>query len=107
MPLGSVLSLQAIAEPPFVLPLMTTFIPDRSVGQIDSDYKSDLGLEIADCQVADEGIRDMEHDSDEEDILQAPARGRPASQDTIPGAGRLLRNLDDYRELNQTITDDP
>ena len=50
-----ILSLQAIADPTAVSPWTTTFVPDRSIGQIDSAYESDLGLEIADCQVAKKG----------------------------------------------------
>jgi len=57
-------------EPTSVSPRTTTCVPDRSVGQIDSAYESDLGLEIADCQVADEGMGDMQHNSDKEDISQ-------------------------------------
>jgi len=48
----------------------------------------------------------MWHDSDEEDISQPPARRRPSSQETIPGAGRPLGDVDDYRDLNQTMADD-
>jgi len=60
-----VLSLQAIADPTLVSPQKTRFVPDRRVGQIDSDSGSDLGLEIAYCQVADQGMGDMRHNSDE------------------------------------------
>jgi len=102
-----VLSLPAIADPTAVSPLTTIFVPDRSVGQIDSNYKFDLGLEIADCQVADEGMGDMQDDSDAEDISQPPARRRPSSQDTILGAGRPLGDVDNYRELNPTIANFP
>jgi len=52
-------------DPTSVSPRTTTFVPDRSVGQIDSDYKSDIRLEIPDCQVADDGMDDMWHNSDE------------------------------------------
>jgi len=48
----------------------------------------------------------MRHNSDEEGISQPPVHGRPSSQDTTPGAGIPLGNVDDYRELNQTIADD-
>jgi len=102
-----VLSLQAIADPTSVSPWTTPFVPDSSVSQIDLDYESDLGLEIADCQVPDEGMGDMGHSSDMEDISQPPARGCPSSQDTIPVAGRLLSDVNEYRELNQTMADDP
>jgi len=101
------LSLQAIVDPTSVSPRTTTFVLDRSVGQINSDNESDLGLEIADCQVADEGMGDMLHKSDPEDISQPPACGRPLSQDTILYAGRPLGDVDAYRELNQTMDDDP
>jgi len=90
-----VLSLQAIADPTSVSLRMTTFVPDRSVGQIESNQESDLGLEVADFQVADEGMGDMQHDSDVEDISQAPVSGHPSSQDTIAGAGRPLGDVDD------------
>jgi len=49
----------------------------------------------------------MRHNSDDEDISQPPARGRPLSQDTIPGAGRLISAVDNYSEHNQTMADDP
>jgi len=47
----------------------------------------------------------MRHNSDKEDISQPPARVRPSSQDTIPGAGRPLDDVDDYRELTQIMAD--
>jgi len=103
----SVLSLQAIADPTSVSLRMTTFIPNRNVSQSDSDYKSDLRLESADCQVVAEGRGDMQYDSDMEGISQPPARGHLSSQDTIPGAERPGGNVDNYRELNHTKADEP
>ena len=38
----------------------------------------------------------MLDDSDVGDISQPPVRGHPSSQDTIPGAGRPLGDVDDY-----------
>jgi hypothetical protein len=79
-------------------------VDDRS----DSDYESDPGREIIDCDSAsDESDNDMQHDSDAEDILQPPNRGSPSSQQTIPGAGRILGNAIGYVEHNQAMTDDP
>jgi len=49
----------------------------------------------------------MRHYSDEEDISQPAACGRPLSQNTIPGAGRPLGDVNDYSVLNQTMADDP
>ena len=93
-------------DPTSVSRQTTTFAPDRSLCQIDSDYESDLGLEIADCQVADEGMGDMLHNSDEEDISQPIVRGRASSQDTIPCEGKPLGVVHDHRELNQRMADD-
>jgi len=101
-----VLSLPPIADPILVSPRMTTCLRDRNISQIDCDYEFALGLEIADCQAADEGMSDMQHDSDNENIFQTRAQGGRASQDTIPGAGRPLGDLNDYRELNHTMADD-
>ena len=52
-------------------------------------------------------IYDMLHDSDEKDVSELHAHGSPSSQDTIPGAGRPLSNVDGYRELNQAMADGP
>jgi len=49
----------------------------------------------------------MQHNSGEEDIFQPLTHGHPSSQDTIVGAGRPLGDLDNYRELNETLEDDP
>jgi len=103
----SILSLEAIAHQTSISMRTITIVPDRSVRQIASDYKSDLGLEIADCQVAHEGMGDMRHNSDEEEISQLPAHRSPSSQDSIPGAGSPLGDVDNYRKLNQTMADDP
>ena len=76
--------------------------------QSDSDYESDPRQEIIDCNSAsDETDDDMQHDSDAEDILQPPDQGSPSSQNTIPGAGRILGNVIGYVEHNRAMTDDP
>ena len=67
-----------------VSPQTTTFISDRSISQIDSYYDPDLGLEIAECQVADEVMGNMWYKEDEKDITQPPACGHTLSQDSIP-----------------------
>ena len=49
----------------------------------------------------------IQHDSKDEVISQQPVGEHLWSQATIPGAGRLLAHVDDYRELNQTMVVNP
>jgi len=91
-----VVSLQPIADKTSLSPVTPTFVHDTSISRIHSDYESDLGLEIAHCQVADAGMGDMQYNSEEKDISQTPGDGHPSSQDTIPGAGRPLSGFNDY-----------
>jgi len=48
----------------------------------------------------------MQYDSDEEDFSQLPHRGRPSSQESIPGAGRALGDVAGSTELNESMQDD-
>jgi len=64
-------------------------------------------LEIADCYAASNDPGDIQHDSDVEDLSQRPDRGRSSSQDSIPGAGRALRDVAGYTELIESMKDDP
>jgi len=49
----------------------------------------------------------MQNDSDTEEICHRPVRVRPAVQETIPCAGRRVRKVAGYTELNKAMTDDP
>src|SRR5437879_1527257 len=75
----------------------------------DSDYESDLGLEITDCNsVGSETDNEIEYDSDAEDSDILPLdTGSPSSQKTILGAGRAIGDVAGYAELNQAMKDDP
>ena len=75
----------------------------------DSDYESDLGLEITDCDsVGSETDNEIEHDPDTEDPdILPPDTGSPSSQKTILGAGRAIGDVAGYAELNQAMKDDP
>ena len=64
-------------------------------------------LEIADCYAASNDPGDMQEDSDEDDLSQPPDRGRPFSQERIPGAGRALGDVAGYTELNDSMKNDP
>ena len=99
------LSLRAIVDT--TLPGLRAFAPNENSNQCDSDYESDPMLEIADCYAASNDPGDMQHDSDEEDFSQPPDRGRPSSQESIPGAGRALGDVAGYTELNEAMIDDP
>lgn len=108
--LDIVLSLRAIADA--TSPGLPVFVPDENINQSDSDYESDHWLEVADCHSAssesdDDDDDDMQNDSDAEDVSHPPVRGRPSSQETIPGAGRALGDVINYTELNRAMTDDP
>jgi len=63
-------------------------------------------LEIADCYAASNDPGDMQHDSDEKDLSQPLDRGRPSSQESIPGAGRALGDVAGYTELHESMKDD-
>ena len=89
------------------LPGLRSFSLDENSDQGDSDYESDLMLEIANCYAASNDPGDMQHDSDEEDFSQPPDRGRPSSQEGIRGAGRALGDVAGYTELNEAMMDDP
>ena len=89
------------------LPGLRPFAPDENSDQGDSDYESHLMLEIADCYAASNVPGDMQDDSEEEDFSQSPDRGRPSSQESIPGAGRALGDVAGYTELNEAMIDDP
>jgi hypothetical protein len=118
---SDILSLQATVEQTLRVP--TAFvrgknpnqtnisITNRPLGDLsDSDYESDPSPEIIDCDsysASDTTDDDIRYDSDGEDIFQPPAQGRPLSQQTIPGAGRILGDVAGYAELNQAMMDDP
>src|SRR5437868_13613817 len=118
---SDILSLQAIVEQTLRVP--TAFvrgenpnqtnisITNRPLGDLsDSDYESDPSPEIIDCNsysASDTTDDDIRYDSDGEDIFQPPAQGCPLSQQTIPGAGRILGDVAGYAELNQAMMDDP
>ena len=79
------LSLCAIVDT--TLPRLRAFAPDENSDENHSDYESDPMPEIADCYTASNDPGDMQHDSDKEEFSQPPDRGRPSSQESIPGAG--------------------
>lgn len=93
-------SLRAIAGPTPQGP--TDFVRDENVEHSDSDYESDLSLEITSSEFED----NLRSDSDFEDVSQ-PDRGRPSSQEVIRDAGKALGDVPGYTELNRAITDDP
>jgi len=99
------LSLRAILDT--TLAGLRALAPDGNRDQGDSDYESDLMLVIADCYAASNDPGDMQHEEDEEDLSQLPDRGRPSSQESIPGAGRALGDVAGYTELNESLQDDP
>jgi len=66
MHLDILLSLRAVVDPTF---------PDENIDQSDSDYESDLMMEIADCHGACHDLDDIQHESDLEDVSQPPDRG--------------------------------
>ena len=99
------LSLHAIVDT--TLPGLRAFAPEEHSDQGDSDHESDPMLEIADCYAASNDPGDMHHDSNEEDLSQLPDRGRPSSQESIPGAGRALSDVADYTDHNGCMKDDP
>jgi len=86
---------------------LRAFAPDQNSDQGDSDYESDPMQENADCYAASNDPGDMQHDSDEEDLSQPLDRGRPSSQESIPGAGRAPGDVAGYTELNESMKDDP
>jgi len=98
MHLDILLSLRAVVDPA---------LRDETIDQSDSDYESDPMPEIADCHGASNDLDDIQYDSDPEDGLQPPDRGRPSSQQIIPDAGRALSDVAGYTELNKAMADDP
>ena len=87
---------------------LRAFAADENRDQCDSDYESDPMLEIADCYATSNNPGDdMQHDSGEEDFSQPPDRGRPSSQESIPGPGRELGDVASYTKLNEAMIDDP
>lgn len=106
MHLDIVLSLRAIADATSQGP--PVFVPEENIDLTDSDYESDHRPEIPDCHAVGREIDDdMPNDSDAEDVSHPPVRARPLSQETIPGAGRVLGDVAGYTELNRAMTDDP
>ena len=99
------LSLRAIVDT--ILPGLRAFAPDENSHHCHFDYKFDPMLKIADCYVASNNPGDIQHDSDKEDISLPPDCGRPSSQESIPGAGRVLRDVTSYTKLNEAMVDDP
>ena len=99
------LSLPAIVDT--TLPGLRAFAPDENSDQEYSEYKSHLMLEIADCYAASNVPGDMKHDSEEDDFSQPPDRGRPSSQESIPGTGKALGDVAGYTELNESMINDP
>ena len=65
------------------LPGLRAFVSNENSNQCDSDYESDLMLEIADCYAASNDPGDMQHDSDEEDFSQPPDRGCPSDRKSV------------------------
>jgi len=99
-----VLSLSGIADAASMRP---TFVRDELENQTSSDYESDCRLEIPDFHTTS-GERDhMQNDSDTEEVSHPPVHVRPLCQETIPSAGRPLREVAGYTELNKAMTDDP
>src|SRR5207302_4130723 len=72
--------------------LITTTTNCLTNQESNSDYESDLGLEITDCDsVGSETDNEIEHDLDTEDPDILPSdTGSPSSQKTILGAGRAI-----------------
>jgi len=89
------------------LPGLRAFAADENSDQGDSDYESHAMLEIADCYAARNDPRDIQHDSDEEDLSLPPDCGRPSRQESIPRTGRALGDVTGYTELNESMKDDP
>ena len=81
--------------------------PDENSDQCNSDYESDLMLDIGDCYAASNDPGDMQYGSDKADFSQPPERGHPSSQESIPGADRALGSVAGYTELNEGMIDDP
>jgi len=71
-----------------------------------SEYESDLRLEIANIHTASGEIDHMHNDSDTEDLSHPPVGTHASSQETIPGTGRPLGKVAGYTELNKAMTDD-
>jgi len=106
MHLDIVLSLRVNAD--LTSPGPPAFVRNENINQSDSDYESDHRLEIADCRAASSEIDDnMQNNSDAEDVSHPPVCGRPSSQETISGAGRVLSDVADHTKLNRAMTDDP
>ena len=99
------LSLPAILDR--TLTGLRAFAPDESCDQRDSEYESDPMLEIADCYAASDDSGDMQHDSDKEDLSQPLDRGRPSSQESIPGTGRAVGEVAGIMEHNEAVIDYP
>ena len=99
------LSLCAIVDT--TLPGLRAFAPDEKRDQGHSDYESDPMLDIADFYAASNDPGDMQHDSDKKYFSQPPGRGCPYSQESIPGAGRVLGDVAGYTELKESMKDDP
>ena len=87
--------------------MQPTFVHDELETLTHSDYESDCKLEIPDFHSASGEIDGRQNDSDTEEICHRPVRVRPAGQETIPCAGRRVREVAGYTELNKAMTDDP
>ena len=89
------------------IPGLRAFALDENSNQGDSDYESDLMLEIADCYTPSNDPGDMQHDSDEEDFSRPLDRWCPPRQESIPGASRALGDVAGYTELIEAMIADP
>jgi len=81
-----------------------TFVRDELENLTVSDYESESRLEVTDFHTASGEIDDMQTDSDTEDVSRPLVRMRPSRQETIPCAGRPLREVAAYTELNKAMT---
>ena len=91
---------QSTLQPP-------AFREHENVDPDDSDDESDPEVEIEDQGAYNNIENDRQDDSDAEDTSEPWGRGRPSSQEIIPGAGRRLGDVVNYTELNLATTNDP
>ena len=72
-----------------------------------SENESDCRLEISDFHTASGEIDDMQNDSETKEVSHPPVRMRPSGQETLPCAGKPLREAASNTEFNKALADDP
>jgi len=97
----------SLSGSPHAAPMGPTFVHDVLENLTDSDYKSDCRLEIPDFHTASGEIDDMQNESDMEEVSHPLLCVHPSGQETIPGAGRPLREVGGNTELNKAMTNNP